>query len=442
MKDILESPSFRSFCCFKCQGEFEERIFEYDAGVQRDEPTEDIRVTKSTVADLLDEAGSSSANGISLQKSESVEQWLGVTMIDRGGEANMPGAFPETQDTNEGVGGGRGFEVTSVLSSGINYQSWYNTADLYEGERWYAQSVWANETTESVTQPHNITSPTIHSDPTAIGSETSGLEKNLYDTGLGFMEYGSSDSEEDAEPQMFEEYSDSSDTSSENGSASTPNIPSKANASMTELAIIVEVDEIQPEEEALEEDDNDTYKFEEVSDDSTIEKTEDLEEELRIENFEPVSDSVDSYYPRSKARSEVELPFSTVARHIKNPYTEVNLEEPAVKGPKAVTCEDYPEIAISELPRNECHPKLDRAGPVLIEWSAEYDIKQGPSVLDESYNSTGQSGRSLESSFNDVSPSAENIDGIRSPSSTTRQTGQIRYGNELISCGQDTTEIF
>ncbi|KAL1853276.1 hypothetical protein Daus18300_011844 [Diaporthe australafricana] len=445
MKDILESPSFRSFCCFKCQGEFEERAFEYDAGVQRDEPMEDIKATKNTVADIFDEEGSSLVNGISLQKSQSVEQWLGVTVIDRGSEANMPGAFPEIQDAYERVDDARRIDDTSVLFSATQYQSWYDTAELHEGDRWYAQSGWANETAESIPQPHNIASPTIQSDLTAIGPETSGRERNLHDTGLGFMEYGSSDSEEDAEPQMFEEYSDSSDTSSENESASTANTPSKANTSTKELGIIVEVDESQSEEGALEEDDNDAYKFEEVSDDSTIEETEELEQELRADNLEPMGDSVDSYYPRGKARSDVELPFSTVARHINNPYTDVNLEETAVKGPKAVTCEDDPEIAIPDLPRDECCATLDLAGPVLIEWSAEHDIKQGPSVLDESYKSPGQPRRSLESSLDDVSQFAENIDGIGSPSSTASQTmpgeGQIQYGNALISHGQDTTDI-
>ena len=50
MKDMLESPSFRSFYCFKCQREFEERAFEYDAGPQRDELLEDFTATKNTVA--------------------------------------------------------------------------------------------------------------------------------------------------------------------------------------------------------------------------------------------------------------------------------------------------------------------------------------------------------------------------------------------------------
>ncbi|KAI3398326.1 hypothetical protein diail_9549 [Diaporthe ilicicola] len=444
MKDILESPSFRSFCCFKCQGEFEERAFEYDAGLQRDEPLEDSALTKSTVANLFGEAGYSSANGISAQTSESVEKWLGVTVLDGGGEAPMPGAFPEVQDTNEQIGDGRRIDDTDDILSFSNHQSWYDTADL-DGDQWYTQSILANETVKSVTQPHTITSPASRSDPTIFCSENSGHERNLHDTGLGFMEYGSSDSEEDTEYQMFEEYSDSSENSSESESESAPRMASNALSSIKELDIILEVDESQSEGGDSEQGDHDAFKFEEVSDDSTIEdKTHELQEELQTEVFEPVGFSVDSHYLRAKYRGDMELPTSSVAPHIENPCDDIKVEGPAAEGPQAVTCEEDTECVVPEHPWIDSQTKLGLAGPVLIEWSAEHNIEKATSASDKSCEALKNLKKSLEPSPDNVCPFGDNGDGIELPSSTSGQPvpaeGQVQNKNALIISGEETPD--
>lgn len=447
MKDILESPSFRSFCCFKCQGDFEERAFEYDAGLQRDELLEDSTATKRTVANLFGQEASSSANGMSAQKSGSVEQWLGITKLDRGDEIPIPGAFPDVEEAH--VGSGRGVDDNNGLLSATHAQDWYLSSELDEGDRWYTQNFLANEPEEGATQSyHNITSPAGYSESAAADPAVSDLERNLRDTGLGFMEYGSSDSDEDAEHQMFAEYSDSSDTSSESECAFETHLASGIHSNMKELGIIVEVDEIQSEEGASEEDDNDGHRYEEISDDSTIdeEETQKLGADLPSNKSEAVGDSLDSSYLTAQALSDVRLPFPVVAGYIENQCADMNLGESATKGPKAVTCEDDPEDAMSDTLGNPNPSTMDLGGSVLIEWPTEQGTdQQGPSAPDESYKSPKQLETILETSAAHASQSSENEGGIPSPSSMTAQIrpgeSQVEYGNALILSEENTLDL-
>lgn len=444
MKDILESPSFRSFCCFKCQGDFEERAFEYDAGLQRDEFVEDSKTTKKTVATMFGEEASS-ADGVSAQKSDSVERWLGITRLYNGDEVPMPGAFPDIQDAH--IGSGRSVDDNNSFLSASNAQGRYLSSEVHEGDRWYTQSILANEPDERASQPyHNITSPAGYSESAAVDPAVSDHERNLRDTGLGFMEYGSSDSDEDAEHQMFEEYSDPSDTSSESESAFETHLASGAHSSIKELGIIVEVDEIQSEEGASEEDDNNGYQFEEVSDGSTVdEETQMLGEDLRKNKSEPVDDSLDSSYPIAQTLSDVQLPFPVVAGYLESSCADMNLGELATKRPKAVTCEDDPEDAISDTPRLPSLSTLDSRS-VLIEWPTEQDIdQQGMSASDESFKLPKHLEAFLDRSAENVSRSGENDGGTASPSSTTAQVipgeDQIEYGNALILSEEQTLDL-
>lgn len=446
MKDILESPSFRSFCCFKCQGDFEERAFEYDAGLQRDELLEDSTTTKRTVANLFGEEASSSANGVSAQKSDSVEQWLGITRLDRGDQVPMPGAFPDVQDAH--VGSGRSVDDNNSLLSAAHAQDWYFGSELHEGDRWYTQSMLATEPDELATQfHHTITSPAEYSESAAVDPAVSDHERNLRDTGLGFMEYGSSDSDEDAEHQMFEEYSDSSDTSSESESASETHLVSGTHSSIKELGIIVEVDEIQSEEGASEEDDNNGHRYEEVSDDSTIDgETQKLDADRQSNKSEPVDDSLDSSYPTAQALSDVRLPFPVVAGHIESRRVDMNLAESASKGPKAVTCEDDPEDAMCDTLGNPIHSTLDSGGSVLIGWPTEQGADQEKtSAPDESYKSPKQLETILSRSAESASQSSGDEDSIASPSSMTAQViaaeCQIEYGSALIPSEENTLDL-
>lgn len=445
MKDILESPSFRSFCCFKCQGDFEERAFEYDAGLQRDELLEDSTATKRTVANLFGEEASSSANGVSSQKSDSVEQWLGITRLDRGDEVRMPGAFPDVQDAH--IDSGRGIDDNDSFLSATHAQDWYLSSELHEGDRWYTQSFLSSEPDERATQSyHNITSPAGYSESTAVDPTVSDLEGNLRDTGLGFLEYGSSDSDEDAEHQMFEEYSDSSDTSSESECSET-HLASGLHSTIKELGIIVEVDEIQSEEGASEEGENNGHRYEEVSDDSTIdEETQNLYADLQSNKSDLVGDSLDSSYPTAQALSDVRPPLPVVAGYINSQCAGMNPVESATKGPKAVTCEDDPEDAMSDTLRNPNHSTLELGGSVLIEWPTEQGTdQQGTSAPDEFHKSSMQLETTLERSADNPSQSSDKEGGIASPSSMTAQVmpgeSQIEYGNALVLSEKNTLDL-
>lgn len=443
MKDILESPSFRSFCCFKCHGEFEDRGFEYDTGLQRDELLEDSTATKNTVANMFGDEGSSSANGISMQRNESVEKWLGVTRLDDGDEAVMPGAFPEEQDTP--IDGGRSIDYTSSLLSVTHAQDWYLAADLHESDRWYSQTILANEPDESTTQSYRQ-SPAGHSEPAAGDPAGSRYERNLRDTGLGFMEYGSSDSDENAECQMFEEYSDPSDTTSESESASATQRASGTHSSIKELGIIVEEDESQSEEGVSEQDDNNCYQFEEVSDDSTMdEKTQELDAGLRSNHSVQMGGPLDSSHPTAQALSDVEVPFPTVVGNIENLCAGMVLGKPATKGPRAATCEDEPEGVTSDTARIPSNSTLDLEGPVLIEWPAEEGIEQSTSTLDDSYKSPKQLEAIIETSPENVSQSSEKEGGIVSPPSFTSELipgeNEVEYGNALILREESTSDL-
>lgn len=445
MKDILESPSFRSFCCFKCQRDFEERAFEYDAGMQRDDLLEDSTATKDMVAKMFGEEASSSVNGVSARKSDSVERWLGVTRLDNGEAVPIPGAFPDVQDAH--AGSGRGVDDNNSPLSATHAQDWCLSSEVYEGDRWYTQSILAREPGERGIQfYHNTTSPDGNSESAAVDPAVSDHERNLRDTGLGFMEYGSSDSDEDAEHQLFEEYSDPSDTSSESESASDTHLASGIHSSIKELGIIVEVDEIQSEAGASEEDRNNGYHFKEVSDESTIdEKTQTLGEDLRRIKSEPMDDSLDSPYPISQALNEVQLPFPVVAGYIESPCAGMNLAELTTKGPKAVTCEDAPENAMSDTPQFLSHSTPD-SGSALIEWPTEPDMdQQGMSTPDDSNKTQEQLETILERNAENVSRSSEHDGGTASPSSTTAQVipseGQIEFGNAVITSQDQTLDL-
>lgn len=246
---------------------------------------------------------------------------------------------------------------------------------------------------------------------------------------------------------MFEEYSDSSDTSSESECASETHLASGIHSTMKELGIIVEVDEIQSEEGVSEEDDNDFHRYEEVSDDSTIdEETQKLGADLQSNKSEPVGDSLDSSYPTAQALSDVRLPFPVVAGYIDSRCAEMNLGESATKGPKAVTCEDDPEDAMSDNLGNPNPSTLDLGGSVLIEWPTEQGTdQQGTSAPDESYKSQKQLETILEISAKNASQPSENEGGIPSPSSMTAQIipgeSQIEYGNALILSQENTLDL-
>lgn len=446
MKDILESPSFRDFCCFRCQGDFEERAFEYDAGLQRDEPLEDSTATKKTVANMFGEEASPSANAMSARKSESVEKWLGVTRIDGVDEVPMPGAFPDVQEVH--ISGARTVDDTSSLPSATPTQDWYLASEFHEGDRWYTQSILASQPEEDASQSYyNIKSPAGCPESEAADPTVSGHERNFHDTGLGFMEYASSDSDSEIEHQMFEEYSDASDTSSESESASATPMASGIHSNIKDLGIIVEVDELQSEEGASDQDDNNGNQFEEVSDDSTIdENTQRLGADLRSDKSEPVGDSLDPSYSIAQALSDVELSLPIVARRVESTCADMYLGESATKGPKAVTCEDDPEGAMSDPPRIPSDSTLDLGEKVLIEWPTEQSIDgKGTSTSDGSSKSPKRLEIPLETSAELVSRSSENERGTASPSSMTAQVitseCQIEYGNALISNEEHTLDL-
>lgn len=446
MKDILESPSFRSFCCFKCQGDFEERAFEYDAGLQRDEPIEDSTATKKAVANMFGEEASSSANAMSARKSESVEKWLGIIRLDGGDETPMPGAFPDVQDVPIGSAGR--VDDTNSLPPAPTSQDWCLASEIHEGDRWYTQSILASHPDEFTSQfQYNITSQAGYSESVAADPPVSGHERALRDTGLGFMEYASSDSGEDVEHRMFEEYSDTSDTSSESESASATHMASGIHSNIKDLGIIVEVDELQSEEGASDQDDNNGNQFEEVSDDSTVdENAQKLDADLRSDKSEPVGGSLDSSNSIGPALSDVELTFPVVAGHVKCTRANVNLSEFATKEPKAVTCEDVPEGAMSEPPQIPSHSTLELGETVLIEWPTEQSIdQQGISTSYEPSQPLKTSEAIPEKPAGNVSRSSKNDSSTASPSSITARVipheCQVEYGNALIVSEEHTLDL-
>lgn len=447
MKDILESPSFRNFCCFKCQEDFEERAFEYDAGLQRDEPLEDSTATKKTVANMFGEEASPSANAMSARKSESVEQWLGVMRIDSGDEVPMPGAFPDVQDVH--IGSAKSVDDTNSLPSATPTRDWHLASEIHEGDRWYTQSILASQPEERASQSYyNITSPASCSESVAADPTVSGHERKFRDTGLGFMEYASSDSDSDVQYQIFEEYSDASDTSSESESASGTPMASGIHSNIKDLGIIVEVDELQSDEGASDHDDNNDNQFEEVSDDSTIdENTQKLVADLRRDKPDPVGDSLGPSYSMGQALSDVELPFPVVAACVESTCADINPGESATRGPKAVTCEVDPEGAMSDPPRLPSDSILELGETVLIEWPTEQSINQkGTSTSAESSDSPKKFATILERSTGIVSRSSENDGGTASPSSITAHVMpgecQIEYGNALVLSEEHTLDLF
>lgn len=280
MKDILESPSFNIFCCFKCQPEFRERAFEYDAAMTREGPLGDSTDTRNTVAAMLGNPDTLSPfDSISTERSGSVAKWLGVfDGLSESAEMAYPfdADFVSQDPEDAGEQDVRGFvaEETDDIIYGMYEHNFY-----HEGDPWALNSETAQEAHAGpVELPGDTIWPKEDWESSPVNTQDEGNEKGLRDTGFGFMEYEDSSSDDCGEKRLFHEYSDASDTSSEDSLERTSLYrPPTCDTEIDGLETIEE-----QEEDGDQNDDNADAKksaplFDETSDDSDSEHEDEAE---------------------------------------------------------------------------------------------------------------------------------------------------------------------
>lgn len=279
MRDILESPSFLTFRCWKCHPEYENRTFEYDPAPEQRGPLIDSLDISNTVASMFGEPqfGNDGSHRYTI-KNERLETWLQVSAGVE--EETMPIMVAEnTIHETSPIDESRALEVVRTPGSldqnnfsarPVSWADWFNT-DGFGGD-FGGESVPGNDASEERTTME-FAEDAVDDPLPSVGSHedfqegSNDTETDLRDSGLGFQEYGSSDSEDDSGCRLFNEVSDGSETSSEDATETALFIHGPGN-----LDIILELDEASntnSEPEISPQPFQGQKLFEEISDDSS-----------------------------------------------------------------------------------------------------------------------------------------------------------------------------
>ncbi|KAH8647083.1 hypothetical protein BGZ60DRAFT_438065 [Tricladium varicosporioides] len=221
MKDILETPSFGIFCCFKCQPDFQDDAFAYDAAMSKADPEEDSQKTRDMVASIFETGGPPGhLRGMSSGRTDSVQNWLNDYGNDfrHSNSRTNPPASDSADEPYEDAMEYFGNLGTEELLYGAYEHEFYNNVEIsFDHSQFHpvGESPASGSPLEPVEMPGDNTWIMEGS------SEVEGIvtfetnHKDICDTGLGFMEYESCSSDGEKTQPLFEEISDRSDTSSE-----------------------------------------------------------------------------------------------------------------------------------------------------------------------------------------------------------------------------------
>ncbi|KAH0429343.1 hypothetical protein CcaCcLH18_08465 [Colletotrichum camelliae] len=219
MQEILESPSFGTFCCFKCQPMFQDGFSEEPPATAR--PDADSKNTTTSVEHFVEAFGSRPrAESLSTKHVDSIQEWISGTATKD--PADILGKRDFTEDGTERPAFGTNQRLTDRLFCSV-YEPQLLTDNAKQEP---GPSPWEymthdvpmpgsfpepDEETQPDSQPSMAAVPPISSMPRSKSER--GI---LRDSGLGFLEresVSSADGDQTFEP--FEEVSDCSTVDSD-----------------------------------------------------------------------------------------------------------------------------------------------------------------------------------------------------------------------------------
>jgi len=245
MKYIQESPSFRVFCCIRCQGDFESEAFAYGATAPdrpKDSSKEDSKETRKAVELFFDgDSSKQRLGGMSLQQSHSIEEWLQQSTSAQTSAQSHASVPLDPDHSSPSFPIANADFVTNWNkddAEGVQ-ESWFDAREFLFNA--FQQEVYnVPRPLDALASPAPGTGPefglTESLEPTTIGFEDpidsrcnshpscapeGGLShhevkaKNIRNSGLGFLEYSSDSSADDSKP--FRPFEEISDGSSDNG---------------------------------------------------------------------------------------------------------------------------------------------------------------------------------------------------------------------------------
>ncbi|KAK4171969.1 hypothetical protein QBC36DRAFT_82948 [Triangularia setosa] len=200
VKFILESPSFGTFCCVACQGEFQTESFAYGPeSMGEQDNLVDPEETRAAVEELFVDPSSQPFGGMSAIKTGSIQRWL---------DSNSEAPAPSELDPRSFV------QKEQLLYNTVEWEIYDTplTNDAMGGpERRYSHASSYETATELPGDtPANQVSPNVKNNEQ--GHQRSDGQKILRDSGLGFLEYESNSSDGGEILHSFQEISDRSST--------------------------------------------------------------------------------------------------------------------------------------------------------------------------------------------------------------------------------------
>ncbi|KAK4160694.1 hypothetical protein QBC43DRAFT_325084 [Cladorrhinum sp. PSN259] len=234
IKNIMESPSFGVFCCFRCQHDFHGESFAYGSSAPRRQDSDskqDSKQTREAVEALFETEPNFNRHlgGDSSASSNSINRWLEDSKL------SLPPLDMATALSAEAFGQTWDVDATTPPQS-VQAEQFLST--IYEQEVYDSLYLAPTQTTPKVlgrtlmSEISTLDSPTDMEAAGGMGESfpcpqspesgngepkhktTNVKKRSLQDSGLGFLEYESQSSDDERPLQPFEEISDKSSVAS------------------------------------------------------------------------------------------------------------------------------------------------------------------------------------------------------------------------------------
>ncbi|KAI1079487.1 hypothetical protein F5B20DRAFT_581270 [Whalleya microplaca] len=273
MKDILESPSFTIFCCFKCHEDFRDGGFAYDSTLPRHESEAGAESMMDTIAAIFQNETSSGIHRLSVDRNNSIEQWIGDAAENTNVAISQQDQYLETidedfdscsrtTDDNDLLYNSYGYSDDSFWRDLIEYPQPHpgdrdGSIPVIDGPFELPGDI-AWHQTEQTAQDTKISNWDVgeEEDCDHIEPEVVPDEKQLKDTGFGFLEYDSGSSDHGDDNRLFDEISESSGSSSEYSHTRTTNTSTKASPKESATNDGTKTNQAQPFDEVTDESEN------------------------------------------------------------------------------------------------------------------------------------------------------------------------------------------
>jgi serine/threonine protein kinase/ankyrin repeat protein len=226
MKDILESPSFSTFCCIDCEADLRDSGFAYDSAMPKPEVTEDTEQVLNTLAAVFESNhGLDGFQVHSAEKTSSMERWVESVSFEElnntshADQVDMPTIKTSTFYTH--IPGG--FDIPEKGTTPPNIPSVSDDANSYKRRSEpveYIHDYVGSAKRMPCQWPEEIEDEDL---PALVPKLPEGM--NVRDSGMGFVEYdsGGSEDEDGEDERLFDEVSDGDDSDSSSVVTAIPN---------------------------------------------------------------------------------------------------------------------------------------------------------------------------------------------------------------------------